>query len=236
VPVELAGILLQSRRFNGRHAISGFLTYQGGWYLGAIEGDSEAVGSLFDRIQCDPRHRKVQLILDDPSRHTRLYEGWTLESSRGQSRLSAAIVLKSAYPESIRALDKNCRKNLQLFFSGEKPADAGQQRQGDDDGPAEFFLDALPLQLGALTQLPRRLLILTPLLRDWYTVSDLVTISGLDKEFVSSTIEHPQVRESLKKRIRRDLDSGVTAAANGTHDSANGVSRSKFYDFFSRFF
>ncbi len=236
VPAELAGILLQSRRFNRRHSISGFLAYQSGWYLGVIEGGSEDVGALFDRIRSDPRHRNVRLILDDPDRRARLYKDWTLESSRGNSRSSAAIIFKSAYPESIRALDNSCRQKLEVFFSGKQQAYARQQRLRGDDAPPEFFLDALPLQLEVLTQLPRRLLILTPLLRDWQTVSDLVTISGQDKEFVSATIEHPIVRKALRKRIRQGRDSDATDAASGSLDSSERVNRSKFFAFFSKFF
>lgn len=59
---ELIDLLKQAREKNAQLGITGMLLYKGGNFLQVLEGDEEAVMSLYKTIQNDPRHRQVMTI------------------------------------------------------------------------------------------------------------------------------------------------------------------------------
>lgn len=58
-------LLLQARAHNLIAGITGLLLYRGQQFAQALQGPEPAVESLFARIQRDPRHRSINLLLKE---------------------------------------------------------------------------------------------------------------------------------------------------------------------------
>lgn len=63
-PVEIEEILTVSRRNNLRSGLSGLLVYHEGDFLQVLEGPPDDVERVFDVIRNDPRHYRVNVIVD----------------------------------------------------------------------------------------------------------------------------------------------------------------------------
>jgi hypothetical protein len=61
--VDLADLLEQSRERNLATGITGLLLHDDGNFMQALEGDREAVLSIFESIKRDTRHRDVLTLL-----------------------------------------------------------------------------------------------------------------------------------------------------------------------------
>jgi hypothetical protein len=73
----LGGILWTSRRNNRLHGVTGALMYNFGCFAQILEGSSESLELLFERIQQDPRHTAVTLLTHGPA-HERRFERWSM--------------------------------------------------------------------------------------------------------------------------------------------------------------
>jgi hypothetical protein len=73
----LAQLLTHCRERNERAGISGLLLHRGGNFLQVVEGPSDAVRDLTQRLERDPRHRQVTplLALDVAKR---LFPDWSM--------------------------------------------------------------------------------------------------------------------------------------------------------------
>ena len=59
---DVLKILEQARQANEEHNITGFLVYYDGCFLQVIEGQEDAISSLWENIQKDERHFDIRLI------------------------------------------------------------------------------------------------------------------------------------------------------------------------------
>ena len=66
-----------SARNNRRIGVTGLLLYGSGNYLQVMEGEAENVGTLFQRIQKDPRHTDCKVLHRQPT-GKRCFEGWQM--------------------------------------------------------------------------------------------------------------------------------------------------------------
>jgi len=73
----LKRLLGQSRAFNRRHGITGYLLHYHGVFLQLLEGPRDTIQGLYARITRDPRHREVSLIAEGPIGQ-RLFEDWSM--------------------------------------------------------------------------------------------------------------------------------------------------------------
>ncbi len=64
VPVGLAKIYSDSRKTNSALGITSILTHKNGYYLQALEGDSDSVDEVFKRIQRSRLHKDIVVILN----------------------------------------------------------------------------------------------------------------------------------------------------------------------------
>ncbi len=74
---ELADLLAKSRANNARFGITGILLHAEGSFFQVLEGPSEAVECLFERISRDPRHTNLTIIIREPIAQ-RAFGEWTM--------------------------------------------------------------------------------------------------------------------------------------------------------------
>ena len=82
----LDGILLQARRNNPRHAVTGALIVRGDIYLQLLEGPEPAITALFGRIASDDRHLAVTPVSRETVA-TRLFPAWSMRDDPAASWL-----------------------------------------------------------------------------------------------------------------------------------------------------
>ena len=82
----LDGILLQARRNNARHGLTGALIVRGDLYLQLLEGPEAAVTATFAKIRQDNRHLAVKLLAHETVT-ARLFSDWTMRDDPAQSWL-----------------------------------------------------------------------------------------------------------------------------------------------------
>lgn len=85
----LDGILLQARRNNPKHHLTGALIVRGDLYLQLLEGPEAAVLATFAKIARDDRHLAVKLLARETVAE-RLFPAWTMRDDPAQSWLWSA--------------------------------------------------------------------------------------------------------------------------------------------------
>lgn len=70
-------ILATSRTWNQRSSITGMLLSENGRFLQALEGPEDEVRALMTRIQQDPRHHHVRVLLEE-SQVARRFPDWAM--------------------------------------------------------------------------------------------------------------------------------------------------------------
>lgn len=99
--VELDELLEQARRFNDENAISGILLYREGRFIQVLEGPDDQVHDLMARIEADPRHEQVRILLTEPIDRRRFAE-WTMGYQALSARESAD---RAGFRDSFHDLD-----------------------------------------------------------------------------------------------------------------------------------
>ena len=74
---DLQDILRRSIEHNDAASLTGFLIYGHGLFLQLLEGEPAAVDATMQRISCDPRHARVQLLQQEAVSR-RQYAKWTM--------------------------------------------------------------------------------------------------------------------------------------------------------------
>jgi hypothetical protein len=114
----LMSILRQSRENNLRDQVTGLLLYSGGNFIQLLEGEAEAVGKVYARIEHDPRHHGCLEMVDAPASE-RLFAQWAMcfrpeHSLPDQQKKEIAALVASA-PKSAASSDG--RRALRLIES-----------------------------------------------------------------------------------------------------------------------
>ena len=104
---DLKHLLVGSRLRNTEADISGMLIYDRGVFLQMLEGDVGAIFKTFARIERDPRHKDVTVLLRDANARERAFGKWSMGFADGSG---AAAILKGFVdlPEGLHtpALDR----------------------------------------------------------------------------------------------------------------------------------
>jgi hypothetical protein len=74
---ELLELLSKAREHNSSKDITGLLLYKDGNFMQMLEGDEQAVTSLYQRIELDPRHRGAIVLLKDDT-DARQFPDWSM--------------------------------------------------------------------------------------------------------------------------------------------------------------
>lgn len=74
---ELRELLVQSRKKNKEHSITGMLVYIEGKFIQVLEGEKKKVEQLYEVIRQDPRHEKVSTLMEGII-SKRNFEDWSM--------------------------------------------------------------------------------------------------------------------------------------------------------------
>jgi hypothetical protein len=94
INMQTADIVMTSITNNRRDGITGFLHSEHGAFYQVIEGNAEAVNSLFERLKRDRRHFEVTLITSG-ARKTRMFEDFEMGFASAHGRRIADSFCRS---------------------------------------------------------------------------------------------------------------------------------------------
>ncbi|MGB0523994.1 MAG: BLUF domain-containing protein [Flammeovirgaceae bacterium] len=110
---EIESILAASNQNNGKKNITGVLLYSKSKFLQVLEGDSEAILSLYDHIKLDDRHKNVVMINYGPIKD-RNFPTWAMGSKDIDSDRYNYLTIMSA----------SDRREFDKIMNGEKQTNA----------------------------------------------------------------------------------------------------------------
>lgn len=209
VPHDLASIVIQGRRFNHAHHVTGHLSYRQGSYLQVIEGPTEVINDLYERIRRDPRHCDVTTIVREFNVPDRIFHDWGLQLASGQRPDASLDQYLRANQETLLQLDRDGKRLLKPFFRFERAVknDSGSRfPSAENVADYEFRLSAAPLRLDRLDRLTDRMDIVALLLRRRMSFRLLCHVSAQSSEFVYETIAHPLLRDVIRFRKLDDAE------------------------------
>ncbi len=88
--LNVATILAESQRNNGRDGLTGALAAHQGRFLQVIEGPPAVLNQLLHRLAGDPRHKDI-VVIDRLPITERRFAGWTMASARITPALTALL-------------------------------------------------------------------------------------------------------------------------------------------------
>lgn len=112
LPLELKEILAVSRKNNPGRGISGAMCFLDGVYLQFLEGEAVAVDALYQKIEKDPRHTDVKMLVHEEISQ-REYPNWSMALLTWNDEIKAlfskfnpngACDLSAADPATVAAL------------------------------------------------------------------------------------------------------------------------------------
>jgi hypothetical protein len=98
---ELKKLLLSSRLRNAETGLTGMLIYDRGVFLQMLEGDMAPLFKTFERIERDPRHKDVSVLMREPNASARVFGRWSMGYADSSG---AAAILKGfvELPDGLR--------------------------------------------------------------------------------------------------------------------------------------
>jgi hypothetical protein len=73
----LVELLTRARKFNDSHGLTGMLLYVDESFFQILEGDSDELHTLYERIEQDNRHAKLIKLIEMPI-EKRTFESWSM--------------------------------------------------------------------------------------------------------------------------------------------------------------
>jgi len=80
-PDILDKIMNSAVQHNTPNAVTGMLLYSQGTFLQVLEGEADAVDETYARVEKDPRHRGIIVLVDEPIA-TRSFDQWSMGFKR----------------------------------------------------------------------------------------------------------------------------------------------------------
>ncbi len=118
---ELDALLAKSRKSNHASGVTGMLLYHDGNFIQALEGERAAVEAILDRIERDPRHGQL-LVLIQEEVEERAFGEWSMGYVRredlpddqrdGYSRFLQEAAERGMAPSRAHRLLETFRRNI----------------------------------------------------------------------------------------------------------------------------
>ncbi len=74
---ELLDLLEKARRFNAKCGVTGLLLHKGDAFFQILEGLEAQVQEVYARICADPRHERIETLVEEPARE-RQFPDWRM--------------------------------------------------------------------------------------------------------------------------------------------------------------
>lgn len=105
VPIGFSTIHRKSNRANQERGVSGMLSFRKGRYIQLLEGPQAEVDELFQKICSDPRHHRIQVLVNKPILR-RMYPGTGMKlviSPHKEEQLKALVEAADLHNVSVPA-------------------------------------------------------------------------------------------------------------------------------------
>lgn len=115
---EIPALLEQARASNERRSVTGMLLYIEGSFFQVLEGEREIVDDLYRRIQGDPRHARITMIIREPIA-ARDFGEWTMGFSTVDAQDAGQLIGENDFFTSascVAQLDSGRAKKLLAAF------------------------------------------------------------------------------------------------------------------------
>jgi hypothetical protein len=103
---NLLDLLLQSRAYNSVDDITGVLMHKKGFFLQVLEGESEAIEDLLNRLLLDARHIKLKIVLDNFT-ESRMFSNWAMgcvDFNKDEFKIMPGLYVDLSDPKVIQEL------------------------------------------------------------------------------------------------------------------------------------
>lgn len=120
--MDLKSILEKANSYNRGIEVTGLLLFRDGVFVQLLEGSSENVNLVMDKIRVDPRHKNIEVMLEAPG-ESRLFPDWYMGSldPEATADFSPKKILKEVRVEDgvvprvsvVKALESLLGKSLQ---------------------------------------------------------------------------------------------------------------------------
>ena len=124
---EIDAILQSSRRKNVKLGVTGVLVFGRGGFVQVLEGPRVSVERVFELIQCDPRHDRVQVIDFAPA-SSRHFGGWAMGFVGGEDGAPAILSPLSDGDRERLDADGLCRQLYHNLLDGENARRQARER------------------------------------------------------------------------------------------------------------
>ncbi|MGO1500466.1 MAG: BLUF domain-containing protein [Marinobacter sp.] len=234
VPEDLSRIIMHGRRSNGRNQITGILVYNEGCYFQVIEGETDAVASLIERIKNDTRHCDFTIFVDEPI-DKRLFGASALKLSTASSIGDAfKNLIGEAWPLISRLPQRDLRRIAKLHDPGK---DSGERDEAslfyrDELELLEFRLKAYPRISGTQDISHDYLEISARLMSGWTSLETLISRLGYERDAMQLILHRLHEQDILRIRSKDKLAQSPTPS----QDSVRAPTRfySKLRNLFKR--
>lgn len=95
---DLRDIHVKARSNNELIDVTGSLFYNGGWFLQVLEGPAPTLAKLYEKIECDPRHKNSRVLYNEPASF-RTFPRWNMNMTNLDERQA------DKYDELVEVID-----------------------------------------------------------------------------------------------------------------------------------
>ena len=120
---DLSTVLKQSRQNNNKTGITGVILYVRGNVIQVLEGEKEAINTLYERIERDQRHTNVIPVLNRPIAQ-RLFAAWSMGyetiTTRQLEEIKTILDLDSNETSSTLSGNHIILKTIKVFYESNR--------------------------------------------------------------------------------------------------------------------
>ena len=108
-------IVAEAQVKNAKQRVTGLLAYNGRNFMQVLEGESSIISELFQRIETDPRHRDVTILIEEYD-VARAFDDWAMQAlSLASGVLSRRAQMESIFPARLSARARAIMLSIATF-------------------------------------------------------------------------------------------------------------------------
>lgn len=127
---NIARILAKSRANNRKNGLVGVLYFGDGCFFQCLEGEAEAVDTLYGKLELDPRHRELQLISREDIEQFS-FGAWSMKYIPSEKKIQALLRQEGLNTfDPYRFSPAGIRTMLSLLHEADEPQSASDAATG----------------------------------------------------------------------------------------------------------